>query len=178
MFLHNLKFLILLQRFKNFAAKKIRGFIFLLCFIANSLVHFFLFSSWNKERNATRKGRGGEEDKSSFTVIIKKYRNVSFGKKTFKPQIRMAPHVTSITTYFMAILKGNHRGWNTSREEQFFSFILSHSSEQWLQSFAETESHAKHTGTVNLMSRSDTEHLPRADHLGLQDFSLQTHHNM
>lgn len=45
------------------------------------------------------------------------------------------------------------------------------------------QSPAKHIGAlkkgaVNLMNRNDTKHLPRADHLGLQDFSLQMHHNM
>lgn len=156
--------------------KKSEDSFFLFALLPIPLFPFFIFQlkegeECNKKRE--RRGRG----QVLFHCHKKNTETVHLEKKNFKPQIRMTPHVTSITTYFMAILKGNHRGWNMSREERFFSFILSHSSEQWLQSFAEAESQAKHAGAVNLMNRSDTERLPRADHLGLQDFSLQMHHN-
>jgi len=59
----------LLQSFKNLAAKKPGGFIFL-CFVANSSVPFFYFPT--EKRRGKQQEKGEEENKLSFTLLRKK----------------------------------------------------------------------------------------------------------
>lgn len=159
-------------------SQKIGGLLILLFFIANSSASFFLFSIWKKARKATRT-REGKKDK--LTSVKKIEKNLIWEKKRFKQQIRMTAQVTRITTYFMPILKGNHRDGRCLGRSNFsllYVILQNNDSRAALRQSPSQAHWSSKEGAVNLMSRNDTKHLPRADHLGLQDFSLQKPHNM
>lgn len=159
-------------------SQKIGGFLILLFFIANSSASFFNFlSEKGEESNKNERRQKGQ----AYFSKKKNREEFNLGKKRFKQQIRMTAQVTRITTYFMPILKGNHRDGRCLGRSNFsllYVILQNNDSRAALRQSPSQAHWSSKEGAVNLMSRNDTKHLPRADHLGLQDFSLQKPHNM